>query len=54
MTGMQDAIQIYVNGQARAWRIGLTVADLLQDLEIKTEKASIQQADLSYLSNGFP
>jgi sulfur carrier protein len=38
MTGMQDAaIHIHVNGQARTWRSGATVADLLKDLDVAVE-----------------
>jgi thiamine biosynthesis protein ThiS len=39
---MQDTIQIQVNGEARAWRSGATVADLLQDLEIRTERVAVE------------
>jgi thiamine biosynthesis protein ThiS len=39
---MEDSIQIQVNGEARAWRMGATVADLLQDLEIKTERVAVE------------
>ena len=39
---MQDAIQIHVNGEARAWRAGLTVTDLLQDLEVRTERVAVE------------
>ena len=39
---MQDAIQIHVNGQARAWRSGATVADLLQELNIRTEQVAVE------------
>lgn len=39
---MQDTIQIQVNGEAQAWRSGATVADLLQDLEIKTERVAVE------------
>jgi thiamine biosynthesis protein ThiS len=39
---MEDAIQIRVNGEARAWRRGATVADLLQDLEIRTERVAVE------------
>jgi sulfur carrier protein len=42
MTGMQDAIHIHVNGQARTWRNGATVADLLQDLDIRTERVAVE------------
>ncbi len=39
---MQDTIQIQVNGEARAWCSGTTVADLLQDLQIKTERVVVE------------
>jgi thiamine biosynthesis protein ThiS len=39
---MQDTIQIQVNGEARSWRSGATVADLLQDLEIRTERVAVE------------
>jgi thiamine biosynthesis protein ThiS len=39
---MPDTIQIQVNGEARAWRSGTTVADLLQDLKIKTERVAVE------------
>lgn len=39
---MQDTIQIQVNGEARPWRGGATVADLLQDLEIKAERVAVE------------
>lgn len=39
---MEDAIHIQVNGQARSWRSGATVADLLQDLDIQTERVAIE------------
>ena len=39
---MEDAIQIRVNGEARAWRRGATVADLLQDLQIRTERVAVE------------
>lgn len=39
---MQNAIQIHVNGESRAWRCGATVADLLQDLEIRTERVAVE------------
>jgi len=42
MTGVQDAIHIQVNGQARTWRSGATVADLLQDLDIQTERVAVE------------
>jgi thiamine biosynthesis protein ThiS len=39
---MDSAIRIHVNGQARAWRSGTTVADLLHDLDIKTERVAVE------------
>ena len=42
MTGVQDAIHIHVNGQERTWRSGATVADLLQDLDIRTERVAVE------------
>jgi thiamine biosynthesis protein ThiS len=39
---MPDTIQILVNGEARAWRRGATVADLLQDLEITIERVAVE------------
>jgi sulfur carrier protein len=42
MTGVQNAIHIHVNGEARAWRSGATVADLLQDLDIRTERVAVE------------
>jgi thiamine biosynthesis protein ThiS len=42
MTHMGCDIQIHVNGQARPWRGGATVADLLQELDIKTERVAVE------------
>lgn len=39
---MESEIQIHVNGQARTWRSGATIADLLNDLEIKTEQVAVE------------
>lgn len=39
---MQETIHIHVNGQARAWRDGATVADLLQELDIRTERVAVE------------
>lgn len=39
---MQETIRIHVNGEAKAWRSGATVADLLRDLEIKTERVAVE------------
>lgn len=42
MTGVQETIHIHVNGQARTWRDGATVADLLQELDIRTERVAVE------------
>ena len=39
---MQNAIKIHVNGEAKAWCSGGTVADLLRDLDIKTERVAVE------------
>ena len=39
---MEETIQIQVNGEARAWRSGATVADLLQDLAITSERVAVE------------
>lgn len=39
---MQNAIRIHVNGEARTWRSGATIAELLQDLEIRTERVAVE------------
>lgn len=39
---MVSDIQIHVNGEVRAWRSDATVADLLQELEIKTERVAVE------------
>ncbi|MDR4464049.1 MAG: sulfur carrier protein ThiS [Nitrospira sp.] len=39
---MGDDIQIHVNGQTRPWRGDATVADLLQELDIKTERVAVE------------
>lgn len=39
---MRDAIHIHVNGQERTWRSGATVADLLQDLDIRAERVAVE------------
>lgn len=39
---MSNGIQIHVNGEARGWRIGGTVADLLQELAIKNERVAVE------------
>jgi thiamine biosynthesis protein ThiS len=39
---MPDTIQIQVNGEPRSWRAGGTVADLLLDLDIRTERVAVE------------
>ena len=39
---MSNGIQIHVNGEARGWRSGGTVADLLQELAIKNERVAVE------------
>ncbi|HSN04048.1 sulfur carrier protein ThiS [Nitrospira sp. NS4] len=39
---MSNGIQIHVNGEARGWRIGGTVADLLNELAIKNERVAVE------------
>jgi sulfur carrier protein len=39
---MQDTIRIQVNGEARDWRNGATVADLLRDLDVRTERVAVE------------
>ncbi len=39
---MQNAIKIHVNGEARTWRVGATVEELLRDLDIKTERVAVE------------
>ena len=39
---MQETIRIQVNGEARDWRSGATVADLLQHLGITTERVAVE------------
>lgn len=39
---MQEAIHIHVNGEARTWRSGATVAELLQDLDIRAERVAVE------------
>jgi sulfur carrier protein len=42
MIAMGNQIQIQVNGEPRGWRDGGTVADLLQDLTITTERVAVE------------
>ncbi|MCA1958737.1 MAG: sulfur carrier protein ThiS [Nitrospira sp.] len=39
---MGEAIKIQVNGEIRDWRGGVTVADLLRDLEIATDRVAVE------------
>jgi sulfur carrier protein len=39
---MADAIQIQVNGESRGCQAGWTVADLLRDLAIATERVAVE------------
>ena len=39
---MQNAVKIHVNGEERAWHSGATVADLLTELDIKTERVAVE------------
>ena len=39
---MADAMQIQVNGQPRDCRLGATVADLLRELKITTERVAVE------------
>lgn len=39
---MGEAIKIQVNGETRDWRDGVTVADLLRDLEIATDRVAVE------------
>lgn len=39
---MHDAIHIHVNGEVRTWRSGATVTELLQDLDIRTERVAVE------------
>lgn len=39
---MEATIEIYVNGDTRITRVGATVADLLRELEIKTERVAVE------------
>lgn len=48
---MEGLIQIQVNGEAKAWRSGATVADLLRDLDLKTERVAVE-VNLEILDRG--
>ena len=39
---MEETVQIQVNGEVKAWRNGATVADLLRDLDLKTERVAVE------------
>jgi thiamine biosynthesis protein ThiS len=42
MIAMANEIQIQVNGEPRGWREDGTVADLLRDLAISTERVAVE------------
>lgn len=42
MINVHDAIHIHVNGEVRTWRSGATVTELLQDLDIRTERVAVE------------
>jgi thiamine biosynthesis protein ThiS len=39
---MEQDIHIHVNGQAKPWRCNATVADLLQELDIRTDRVAVE------------
>ena len=39
---MKGTVQIHVNGEVKAWRNGATVADLLRELDLKTERVAVE------------
>lgn len=39
---MESGIKIHVNGESKPWRLNGTVADLLQDLDIKIERVAVE------------
>lgn len=39
---MENAIKIQLNGDVQAWRGDATVADLLRELDIKTERVAVE------------
>ncbi len=39
---MANMIQIQVNGESRGWQDGGTIADLLRDLAISTERVAVE------------
>ena len=39
---MDETIRIHVNGDARTTRSGTTVADLLRELELKSERVAVE------------
>lgn len=39
---MEEMVRIHVNGEAKVWRRGATVADLLQELDIKAERVAVE------------
>ncbi|MCP9446512.1 MAG: sulfur carrier protein ThiS [Nitrospira sp.] len=39
---MDETIRIQVNGEMKDWRGGMTVADLLRELEIATDRVAVE------------
>ena len=39
---MSHGMQIHVNGKPRPWRVNGTVADLLRELDIKSERVAVE------------
>lgn len=39
---MSDAMSIQVNGEPRGCRVGTTIADLLRELDITTERVAVE------------
>lgn len=39
---MGQTVQIHVNGEPKVWQNGATVADLLRDLDLKTERVAVE------------
>lgn len=39
---MENGIHIQVNGESKPWRMHGTVADLLHELDIKTERVAVE------------
>ena len=39
---MEGTVRIHVNGEEKMWRSGATVADLLRELDIRTERVAVE------------